>query len=340
MDTTAPSPPPTEPVRSRPLRDVGAEPPATRPSVVDVLPQGPTGYHHFLRTERRGWWRGALAVLLTAVLFLLLQVVVAIPLYVLQALTGWELMRVDGAAVVMTPALLLATNVSIGLMIPVSMLLQRMLFGQRRRWLHSVHGRFRWGLSLRLAAVLVPVWLVYAAVLTWFFPAAAGVGGAAPTPTSTLTMLVVVVLTTPFQAAGEEYAARGLLARAFGSWFASPRVALVAALVGPNLIFMVAHGAGDWTLALYYLAFGVACSLITWRTGGLEAAVVLHAVNNTVIFGLSAFLTSEVVIDRSAGSGGAMVLVPGAMMALVTMAIWVWSRRRDVPRAADPRPLA
>lgn len=81
----------------------------------------------------------------------------------------------------------------------------------------------------------------------------------------------------------------------------------------------------------------MACSLITWRTGGLEAAVVLHAVNNTLIVAVAAFLTSEMVIDRGAGSGGAVMLIPGVMMALVTAAVWVWSRRRNVPRAVDPR---
>ena len=38
---------------------------------------------------------------------------------------------------------------------------------------------------------------------------------------------MIVVLTTPFQAAGEEYGARGLITRGAGSWFASPRAALL-----------------------------------------------------------------------------------------------------------------
>ncbi|MVA74990.1 CPBP family intramembrane metalloprotease [Auraticoccus sp. F435] len=343
MTSTPPGGQPPAPLR-RPLRDVPtvdetpAPPPApagpVRPS---PLPVGPTEYHHFLRTPRSAWWRGALAVVLTCVLFLVVQVVLLVPLTLVQALTGTELLRFQGTTMVLTPTLLAVTNVSIAAMIPISMLLQRSLFGQPARWLHSVHGRFRWRFAARLTAVLLPVWLVYAGLLIWLFPEAAGAGGAAPTLASTLLMLAVVVVSTPFQAAGEEYAARGLLARSFGSWFASPRLALIAALVGPNLLFMVAHGAGDWTLALYYLFFGLACTVLVWRTGGLEAAVVLHAVNNTTLFGLSAFVTSEVVIDRSAGSGGAMMLIPAAMIALTTAALWWWSHRAGTARAADPQ---
>ncbi len=330
----------------RPLRDVPTtvhppEPPVAAPPTPSPLPVGPTEYHHFLRTPRAAWWRGLLGIIATCVLFLLLQVVVTIPVVVVQALTGWELIKMEGTNIVMTPALLVVTNVSIALMIPVSLLLQRLLFGQQGRWMHSVTGRFRWRIALRLGAALLPFWLVYALVLTLLFPEAAGAGGgaAAPTLAATLTMLAIVVLTTPFQAAGEEYAARGMLARSFGSWFASPRAALVAAFIGPNLLFMLAHGATDWTLALYYLFFGLACTVLVWRTGGLEAAVVLHAVNNATLFAVSSFFTTEMVIDRSAGNGGAVMLIPAVMIALATVAISLWARRREVVRAVDPQPV-
>ena len=99
-----------------------------------------------------------------------------------------------------------------------------------------------------------------------------------------MVLLVVVLLTTPLQAAGEEYAFRGWLSQVVGSWFARPVVAAVVAGGVSATLFAIAHGTqGPWLFADRF-AFGVVASLLVWRTGGLEAAVALHALNNMVIF--------------------------------------------------------
>ncbi|WP_114558222.1 CPBP family intramembrane glutamic endopeptidase [Desertihabitans aurantiacus] len=326
----------TLPSSTRPLRDVHPAPQPPAPVDTSALPTGPTPYHHFLRTPRSRWWRAALSIVLLVVAYLVISFGLGMALVVVSLVAGLDLVPVDGSTMTMTPALLLVNNIALALLIPVSLGLQRLLHGQSGRWLHSVHGRFRWNLALRLAAVLLPLWAVYAIGFTLFAPEMAGAGGAPATLVSTTVMLLITLLTTPLQAAGEEYAARGILARSFASFTSHPTAALVLALVPANLLFMVAHGAGDWTLAAYYFGFGLACSLVTWRTGGVEAAVVLHAVNNTTLFAVAAFLTSEIVIDRSAGTGGPIMLVPLAVMALTTAGIWVWSRRRGLATAADP----
>ena len=96
--------------------------------------------------------------------------------------------------------------------------------------------------------------------------------------------MAVVLLTTPLQSAGEEYGARGLIARAAGSWVADPRIALAISTVVSATIFMLAHGAADPWLIGYYFVFGVAMSVVVWRTGGLEVAVLIHTVNNLLLF--------------------------------------------------------
>ena len=47
-----------------------------------------------------------------------------------------------------------------------------------------------------------------------------------------------MLVTTPLQAAGEEYGARGLIMRSAGSWVASPVPGLIIATIVPSLVFM------------------------------------------------------------------------------------------------------
>ncbi|MFR9727789.1 CPBP family intramembrane glutamic endopeptidase [Saccharopolyspora sp. MS10] len=240
----------------------------------------------------------------------------------------------DGV-VTMSPARLLASNLAIGLLIPVSLGLQRLLFGQSGRWMHSVHGRFRWKLALTLAGALVPVWIAYGVVWTTLNPEAAGVSGPPATLVSTFVLFAIALLTSPLQGAGEEYAVRGLLARSFGSFTTQPTIALLLALLAPNLMFTVIHGLADPWLVVYTFTAGLAFAVITWRTGGIEGAVVLHAMNNSVLLVVASFFSSEVNIDRSSGHGEAMV--PGIFLMVLTAAgIWLWARRRGVARSADP----
>lgn len=144
-----------------------------------------------------------------------------------------------------------------------------------------------------------------------------------------------MLLTTPLQAAGEEYAARGLLARSFGSLTTHPRVALLLALLAPNIMFTVVHGLSNPWLVVYTFCSGLAFAIVTWRTGGLEGAVVLHAVNNTILLLVASFFSEEVTIDRSSGHGEAML--PGTILMLLSAAgIWIWTRHQGVSRSADP----
>ena len=86
---------------------------------------------------------------------------------------------------------------------------------------------------------------------------------------------MIVLLTSPLQSAGEEYAARGLLARSFGSFTTQRTVSLLLAMLAPNLMFTVIHGLADPWLVAYTFSVGLACAVITWRTGGIQGAVVL-----------------------------------------------------------------
>ena len=108
-----------------------------------------------------------------------------------------------------------------------------------------------------------------------------------------------------------------------------PVVALVVGTVLSAATFALAHTSLDPWVLLDLGGMAVACCYLTWRTGGLEAAIVLHVVNNLVIIlgltmlgGLSdAYVTEETT--STAASGGL-----GVAATFVMTAILLWLARR------------
>ena len=305
------------------------------PPVASTLPLTPVEYHQMYRTPRLRWWKALLLIVSFVAAYLIVSGILQLGAIAIDIARG----RVQSSdllqgKITLTPVLLLSVNLTNALSIPIAMLLQRAFFGQPGRWLHSVTGRFRWRLMARSALIVIPVWALFTAAGALLSPT---------TPSSGLTgesiaLLVVVLLTTPFQAAGEEYGARGLLAKAAGSWVANPLTALLIGTVVSSVLFMLAHGAGDPWLMIYYFLFGVGLSLVTWRTGGLEVAVLIHAVNNMVVFGVSILSGQDLsqALDRSDGVGSPLILVPMVLMAALVALVWWWGRRTSVQRRFEP----
>ena len=313
--------------------DYGPPPPAPTPS---DLPAAPVDYQQMLRTPRQRWWKGLLMIISFVAAYLIVSLVLQVGAIGIDVARGRvvpaDLLR---GKVTLTPTLLLSVNLTNAAAIPLSMVLQRAFFGQRRRWLHSVVGTFRWRLLGRAALIVVPIWAIYLAVTLLLSPER-------PVRPSgeALVLLVIVVLTTPFQAAGEEYGARGLIARGAGSWVVGRGGALLLSTLVSSVIFMLAHGAGDPWLIGFYFFFGVLLSLVTWRTGGLEVAVLLHATNNLIAFGSGIILGEDLssALDRSNGTGSPAVLLPAAALVLSVAGVWWWARATKMTRTFTPEP--
>jgi membrane protease YdiL (CAAX protease family) len=279
------------------------------------------------------WWRSLLAILVVVVGYLILSTLLTFAAMAFDAATGqrgsWT--GVSMAEMRLTPSLLLAVNLAPALMIPVVMIFERLLYGGRGR-LHSVTGRLRWNWLFKVSLWLLPPFVGYGVLSLFVFPTPSGPG---PAP-QWVALLIIVLLTTPLQAAGEEYAVRGFLGRVVGSWFGSARIALAVSTVLPSLVFMVAHGAGDPWLLAYYLVFGAALALTAWLTGGLEAPIAIHALNNLVMFVGSILLTDTVgAFDRSAGAGGSFMLVAMVLVPLFGLVTVLLARRYGVARTAE-----
>ena len=304
--------------------------PASLPEPVSAPePSGPTVPVTYDRALSGipGAWRGGVAIVLLVVGFLLLQIVIGGVGIVIEVARGaLTLDELASRVVPITPGVLLSTNISLALLIPLAMGLQRWLFGAKVGTLASVAGRFRWKWMGRLALVIVPVWVVYLGLGFLLDPGAdVQVDGAA------LALIAIVILTTPLQAAGEEFGARGLIQRSVGSWFRNPVAAFVVSTLIASSFFALAHLAGDPWLIAYYFVFGASMSIAARGTGGLEAPVLMHATNNVLIF-LPAVLLGQLDqgIDRSAGTGGPFMLVPMALCLAAAGISTLWARRNRV----------
>ena len=295
-----------------------------------ALPTQPREYPDFYRTRRNRWFKPLLAILMAGALWVVVQVVLGVIGFVLdpQQIVAMTEAAQTGRApsldeVKMTPMLFTVNNLSIAAAIPVALLTQWAVWGQRPKWLSSVAGGFRWGWFARCLAVTVPIWVVMVV---------AEYVAAPPEDVRwrgyTIFMIVVILLTTPFQAAGEEYLMRGLETRAIASWIPNRTVGWVVATIVSSLTFMALHLAQDLWLNFFYLTFGALASYVTWRTGGLEAAVAVHVTNNLLSEALMPWTDFSDMMNRSAGKGDPSVLLPIAGMTLA-IGLLIWMAKRQ-----------
>jgi len=319
-----------------PVFDPGSLPPVTAPIVshdTSQLRRGPrpippgVPYHRVLAGEKRRVGRGILAlVLLLAGLFGIGGVLSALGSVIDQALG-----RVNPIAggTEFTPIFDAANLIAIALMIPWSMFVQRWLYGVKGSSLHFVLSAFRLAVFGRAVLTLVPIWVLYMTVFFLLSPYTEGSWRFS----DLVAVFVITLLLTPLQSAGEEYSYRGLAFRVAASWGRGPRTALVLGLVVSSILFAAIHLSTDPWLNLYYLTLGVTFGLITWRTGGLETSVVIHAANNTLAYLLMIVTHADPLAgsDRSAGTGSIVMLIPCVLLVAITAVLWARTRRTGPP---------
>lgn len=278
-------------------------------------------YSYPFAVRRRQWWRGVLAILGIILGFVIGQLI-SLPVVLLaEAFPG-----LDGG-LALGPLSFLGINLSLITLIPVSLLLSKLLYGSAADLL-SVLGRLRWGLMARAALIVVPVWAV-------LMGAGLLLGIEVPNGPAVWLLLLVCVLTTPLQAAGEEMAFRGLLLRATATW-APGRGGLLVGIVVSSLMFAVAHFVSDPWMFSYFFLFGASLAVITWRTGGLEVGILIHAWHNTVSFvvGLLTVGSIDALITRNDTNPGAWMLLYDVLFVGAAAITWIVAHRRGVTRTA------
>ncbi|MBM2618311.1 CPBP family intramembrane metalloprotease [Actinoplanes sp. LDG1-06] len=258
-----------------------------------------TPYHRLARTPAHRWWRpvlGTLFILAGGVFATLAGYMVVTA----AAMLAGRPNNVDGMASFGEHADLALAFLTIAVLLPLTLLAARWIQRRPAGTLSSVTGRLRWPLLAKLApvALIAVVALIAGGVgLSALTDGAdSGLGdplaGWGPFALSMLLLLVVV----PPQAAAEEYFTRGWLLQATGVWFRRPWVPIAF----QALVFAAAHGWGTpWGFADLFL-FGAVTGWLTVRTGGLEAAIALHVMNNLVSAGIAAAYNQLTITETAA----------------------------------------
>lgn len=296
------------------------------------------GYHRLsLADPKHRWYTPLLEALIGVPIYLVLSVLLALAFFfvLLTELDPWLLTDAtsflhamdaealeDGA--LQSPSTFIFLFGSIALMFPV-LWLARIIVGPKP-WglIHSVAGRMRWGwlaTCCGLAALLI-----VALPLAFDFALGARYVPSPTLPTGGLiAILVAIILVVPVQAYAEELVFRGYLMQSIGRWLKHPAWAIII----PAPLFMLGHLYDVWG-QLSVLVMGLAAGYITWRTGGLEAAIALHVVNNLLAMSFGVLGMADPFLQQGSTAGMFIsALVSNGLFVLVV--IWV-ARKKGIER--------
>jgi membrane protease YdiL (CAAX protease family) len=351
----APHPPPPPPGYGPPGWQPAHQPPPGYPPA----PLPPLEYHQ-VYLSRSGWgWRIPVGILsLGVALILVVPLLLQIPFFIYYAATDQDV--VDSLEKLLdldnpTPLGLAYLNLALASAIPVTWLLIRTLQGLKPRWLASVRPRLRWRflfVCFGLAAVALVATVMVSAVLPAQDTGTELNGQLNDFTRTTRDFLLVVLFLTPLQAAGEEYAFRGYLTQGFGALMAgvarrssaSARtvdwLSRGAAVVIPAVLFALAHGIGQ-SAPIFFdrFAFGVVAGILVIVTGGLEAGIAMHVLNNWLAFSVA--LAYGDMGSSLSPTGGSWWSIPVTLtQSLVYLALaWWLSRAMGLATRTDPAVL-
>lgn len=308
--------------------------PSVASAVALPTPPAEVAFHRLGIAPGARGWRPLLVVLLAAALYVVSALVLVMAAMVVELATGLALSERALAMDMNDPFAFVSGFALIAWMLP-PLLLARWVVGPRPvGLLASVTGRLRWRW---LARALLISGVVYAVGLTLQLVVLDPLTGIPLVPArlipSALVFLLAAVLLVPLQAAAEEYVFRGALMQLVGGWLRHP----VFAIVLPVPLFVVGHGydvLGQTGIAVFALLTG----WITWRTGGLEAAIALHVVNNSLLTVLQAVGWADPNATATTATALVLSVVVQAVAGLVAGAHRRPARRRAHPTGGQPDP--
>lgn len=276
-------------------------------------------YHRLARSAPNyRWWKALVTGAIALAFYVVLSLVLTVVFVVIAALDpdgfGVHFDNLVNGGVIdnSVPLILVFSLGSVALMLP-AIILARLIMGPRPLGLiSSVEGRLRWRWMLRL---VVPALIAFGASFVLYLLVLPPLFGEPILPPvigpTTWVMLGLVLLLVPLQATAEEYVFRGYLMQTLGGWLKHPAWAILI----PVPLFMAGHIYDIWGL-LDVGVFALFAGWITWRTGGLEAAIVAHVINNAAIFSVGAFG----LVDVNASEGSPL----GVLVTALTLGFYSW----------------
>ncbi|GGT28641.1 CAAX amino protease [Nonomuraea spiralis] len=243
-------------------------------------------FDHLARTPANEPWRAIVGTIIVGLGFFVIGTGVLLVGKAVELILGLPAPS-DPAQIFGDPVFgLVMVLLSIAAVLPLVFGTAALVQHRRPGTLSSVAGRLRWPWLLRCAGLAVLALLLgqiaQVAALSMSGEEYSDLFGWVGWPRF-LPALLVIVLLVPFQAATEEYIFRGWFVQAVGVHVRNP---VWAILIG-SLLFASLHGY-SWVGLLDVFAFGAVMGWLAVRTGGLEAPIALHVMNNMLAFGLSA----------------------------------------------------
>ena len=208
---------------------------------------------------------------------------------------GWLLERIDGegfgayytrASRYHTVGGLVATHLALASLLIVVLVLARYVNHRAPRWVASVQPGIRWKFGLLVGLVAVVVLNLTQLLVR------GGVDTHYTVPQHWWVWLLAIIITSPFQAIAEEMFFRGYLMNVISGLSVNlpEKARRWTSVVVSALIFALMHGTQNAWLFTDRFAFGLLAGWLVIVTGGIEAGVAAHVVNNLFAFGYAVFL--------------------------------------------------
>lgn len=285
---------------------------------------------------KNAWWKPLAEGGIGLGFFVVFQIILSLPL-IISEFTGKTHIFGAGAgsqdaltnAAFDNPWIFAFLFASIAVMFP-ALWLARLILGPKP-WglIHSVAGRLRWGWMFSCGAIgiviyyLVPLaisllahenqnatmWREQASEPLWIF-------------------LLLLFLLVPIQCYAEELVFRGYLMQTIGRWLKHPAWAILL----PAPLFMLGHDYDLWG-QLAVLCLGVTAGFLVWYTGGLEAAIALHVINN--LFSMYAGIMGISDPFARGGSTPLAFLTVFSIEVFYALAVVFLARKRKIQRRQD-----
>ena len=215
---------------------------------------------------------------------------------------------------------ILASHLGIAGLLLFVLLIQRYWHGRKADWVISVQPGGRWRyllicLAVAAAVLNVFMWLMRGGNMAW--QAAQPDWGV---------YLALILITSPLQAAAEEFFFRGYLQQAIGSLAGRAWVGIVFSA----LVFAFFHGNQNIALFAHRLGFGLIAGTLVWATGGLEAAIAVHVANNVFAFGYALFMGGVAALKATSEISWEVACSDLASFAVFGALAWWIGRRMRV----------
>ncbi|WP_347042803.1 CPBP family glutamic-type intramembrane protease [Brachybacterium nesterenkovii] len=301
----------SSPAVSMPAASLPVPSSSAHSSSAPSMPVQSTPYHRLatLRPEWRRWWRPLTTAFAITAIWLILASLLMVGMVLVLTALGAD--RSIGQALddPTSPLDVFVRSALGALLIPAGLLGVRLGGWRPTSLLWSVADRFRTAQMGRMLALAVVAVALAAAMQILLH------GGRPAPPESgrTIGVVLVLLLVAPLQAAGEELVLRGAVMQGVGTWVRGPVVPILATLP-LSLIGAVQSLDTAFTAVFIALASGV----LAWRTGGIEASIVLRTV---------VLLTAGVV--GLLGMGAETTIWFGAMLAFLVLVNITGYTRRD-----------